>query len=662
MCDWDEVKRLAADFQLTQTAVTLQRLSERNCVEIVKKLTQLNLLDVIYTADGKEYITPDHLTKEIEDELYVAAGRIAFNELASILNVDSSHIESKAKELARSSGGLISFIGDELINRDYKDQLALEINERLQKKGIIDIGDLTRIYSLPADILHQVITSHLGTSINGVQDTNNRLTFFTRNYLEQYKSRITGVLSAITRPFPLSQIVNKYGFPEKIFTTVVDDLLRSGRINGQVTSGSNKTFIPNIYLLTQKEWLENFYKHNGYLEYDALLRIGITEPRALKKRSGFEDLILLKTCCVGNSLFMQVEGGIEDCLASKSWTNLADILPSILDEDDIKMLIEEYRSRNDEKTNNFTVLNNTLFISNDFISECLESLVDAMHTKAEQELKDGLLFKLFSSSQKESHVVAEVKSVGVSKKEERKRKSGAKLFSTQGREVKTKAVKKKYRPSQRNDSDNSDQEEAIDETSIIETQSLVEQLHKKIDPDRENEQEVIEAIENHLSPLIKAKYLEIAREHYISSLSKENTSTKKTQADIQQTINSLYSNIVIFDKGLRLFDGKLSYKPLYLVSEYKLTTSLLSGELHVSLAKYLLRSLCSELVDNALLLILEDHKKPANMVLPLTIEVREILIRGCIYLAGKFYDYRVSRLVKRSLTNSTQITKIRSKL
>lgn len=52
----------------------LPRLTERNCIEIVNRLIELKLLDVVYTSDGKEYITPQQLVKEIQDELYVHGG------------------------------------------------------------------------------------------------------------------------------------------------------------------------------------------------------------------------------------------------------------------------------------------------------------------------------------------------------------------------------------------------------------------------------------------------------------------------------------------------------------------------------------------------------------------------------------------------------------
>lgn len=75
MADWDEIKRLAADFQRAQLSSTAHKLSERNCVEIVQKLIGLGLVEVIYTTDGKEYLTPQQLEREIKDELFVDGGK-----------------------------------------------------------------------------------------------------------------------------------------------------------------------------------------------------------------------------------------------------------------------------------------------------------------------------------------------------------------------------------------------------------------------------------------------------------------------------------------------------------------------------------------------------------------------------------------------------------
>lgn len=52
------------------------RLSERNCIEIITKLIQDKKLDVVHTLDGKEYITPAQISREIRDELYVHGGEV----------------------------------------------------------------------------------------------------------------------------------------------------------------------------------------------------------------------------------------------------------------------------------------------------------------------------------------------------------------------------------------------------------------------------------------------------------------------------------------------------------------------------------------------------------------------------------------------------------
>jgi len=54
------------------------RLSERNCIEIVQCLVELKLLEVIHTTDGKEYLTPNELGKEIREELTVRGGTVDY--------------------------------------------------------------------------------------------------------------------------------------------------------------------------------------------------------------------------------------------------------------------------------------------------------------------------------------------------------------------------------------------------------------------------------------------------------------------------------------------------------------------------------------------------------------------------------------------------------
>jgi hypothetical protein len=55
-------------FQLTDGGPRPQ-IPPRNCVEIVMKLQELGLLQVIYTCNAKEFLTPEQLKREIQDEV-----------------------------------------------------------------------------------------------------------------------------------------------------------------------------------------------------------------------------------------------------------------------------------------------------------------------------------------------------------------------------------------------------------------------------------------------------------------------------------------------------------------------------------------------------------------------------------------------------------------
>lgn len=74
--DWAEVRQLQAELQRIQTSTSANRLSERNCVEVVNKLIEMKLLEVIYTLDGKEYVVADHLQREIRDALEAERGKM----------------------------------------------------------------------------------------------------------------------------------------------------------------------------------------------------------------------------------------------------------------------------------------------------------------------------------------------------------------------------------------------------------------------------------------------------------------------------------------------------------------------------------------------------------------------------------------------------------
>ena len=78
---WELQKQLAA----VQLVDAQYKLSERNCVEIISKVVSMGLLEVIYTLNAKEYLTPQQLKSEINDEVLSSGGRISLLDIQVVI-------------------------------------------------------------------------------------------------------------------------------------------------------------------------------------------------------------------------------------------------------------------------------------------------------------------------------------------------------------------------------------------------------------------------------------------------------------------------------------------------------------------------------------------------------------------------------------------------
>ncbi|EEC08314.1 conserved hypothetical protein [Ixodes scapularis] len=571
--DWEEVKRLAADFQRAQLSTTVQRLSERNCIEIVKKLIELKLIDVIFTNDGKEYITPKHLQKEIMDELTVAGGRINLVDLAHNLNVDLSHIEARCSELLRSEHSLQVVLG-QLIDRSYLDTLAEDINEKLQQAGHITFGEITKQYDLPPDFLEDVIHSRLGSTIKGHADPHDRRHIFTDAYVAQHKYRVRGALSAVTRPVSLSSLVNMFQFPEKLLYGMIEDLVKEGRLAGSLVGGRSEraSYIPDLYSRSQGSWVDTCYHQNGYLEYDALTRLGIQDPKGYVKRRFKDDgLVFLKNLCLGQTLLAQVEAAVDEVAATGAWVDLAPLLPSVFSAEEVSSVIQAALKSRPKGSAAVQQLLDTMVVSEAFVETCMRSFDPLMTAKAELAVSAGP----GASHRQSTPPVAMPTATDdkQEKKDERRKKAtgGKSGGGTQGRETKTKAVKSKKRTGGKggrgNDSDSEEDRPGADADrggsssarshkggaelefmTVQEMQAQLEQLKILEDCPKELSLSIAQKIHR---PLTR-QYQEVARSVFLTSSSASGAARRKTHAELQDKLASLLTSIQLFDKGLKL--------------------------------------------------------------------------------------------------------------
>ena len=112
-----------------------QKLNERNVVDLIRYLLENNKIKLIYTQDGKEYLTNEQLEKEIKELLQESGGRLNILEIPNHLGVGIDVIEKSIESVVKRSK--INLINGQLISDIYIDQMMEEIYEMLSEKGII---------------------------------------------------------------------------------------------------------------------------------------------------------------------------------------------------------------------------------------------------------------------------------------------------------------------------------------------------------------------------------------------------------------------------------------------------------------------------------------------------------------------------------------------
>ncbi len=310
--------------------------------------------------------------------------------------------------------------------------------------------------------------------------------------------------------------------------------------------------------------MENFYKLNGYLDYSTLSRLGISNPQNfLQKRFG-DELCYLNTCAVGQMLNFQVESSIEECILNNSWVDLVPVMPTILTENDVNILITKTLEQNKNLNEPTILLCNTIIVSKTFLEKCEEIFTPLMNKKAEEDLKSGLLLTVFAAQQS-----AKLDSIQDDKRFDSGSKAQKKVgkkgggggggggggAGSQGREIKTKAVKKKYKPGTKQALKDESDEESPNELKFMTIDEIVEVLENSVPKADECPPDFIRGISAFIRDRLKEKYETIARNMFSFSHSANTANKKKSFAEIQRTINQILTNILMFEKGIKVLDN-----------------------------------------------------------------------------------------------------------
>eukprot|EP00899_Mesostigma_viride_P015014 jgi/Mesvir1/23513/Mv18219-RA.1 len=369
----DEILALQAALQAAQETKSAVRLSERNVIELVNKLKELGLLgdDLLYTTNGKEYLTVDRLRQELAVQVSRHGGRVSVLDAAALIGIDLSHAEKQAEALASSRPDMCLLQG-ELITDAYWDGMAAEIDESLQQSGQLPLAELARQFNVRAELMLSNVTSRLGTLIHGKLE-GGRL--YTEAYVAGLAAIVRGVMRASLTPITLASVTatvtqldaedcamavrggstpaatNKggadgssdgagsgsadaasyAGIGSAISTTlikgIVERLAAEGAIQGSL-KGGGVTWVPAIFARRQKEAVQRFYERNGFIEYAALTKLQVPQPAKYLQQMYPADGVALPEVFASKRLLVPLEAGAEDAIDSSTWCAAMAFLPS----------------------------------------------------------------------------------------------------------------------------------------------------------------------------------------------------------------------------------------------------------------------------------------------------------------------------------------------
>ncbi|KAK9154210.1 hypothetical protein Sjap_001690 [Stephania japonica] len=341
-----ELLELQRQFELAQEAKSSVRLSERNVVELVQKLHDIQIIDydLLHTVSGKEYITSDQLRCEMMMEID-KSGRVSLIELADVVGVDLYHIEKQAQCIVVDGSGLMLIQG-EIIAQSYWDNVAEEINDRLQESSQIALAELAAQLNVGSELLTVALEPRLGSIVKGRLEGGQ---LYTPAYVARVTAMVRGATRAITVPMNLSFVwsslqqqlqenngTNSVAVEGSFFQSLFNGLVKEVEILGSIRAGVHWT--PAVFAHAQRESVDSFFSQNTYIAYEALHKLGIPQPKKYLQ-SRYPEGVPLDTVFIHPSMIDMLDSAAEDAIEHGHWIDSLSVLPALFGSQDASMLL-----------------------------------------------------------------------------------------------------------------------------------------------------------------------------------------------------------------------------------------------------------------------------------------------------------------------------------
>ncbi|CDW88324.1 UNKNOWN [Stylonychia lemnae] len=355
------------------------KLNERNVVDIIRKLLEDNKIKLIYTQDGKEYLTNEQLEKEIKELLQESGGRLSVLEIPSHLGVNIDVVERSVDQIVKKNK--LNLINGQLISEIYIDLIMEEVYEMLSDKGLLVLQELTTKYNLPLDFIKESIQHRMEYSLpQGCQLQGNSL--MTKTFAERQVCKVRGILRGVTRPVALSAIATQFKVEEQKLKNITDQLIKESQIKGKIQQG---LFIPQAFTQMQEGACRAFYQQNRYIEYQMLSKLQVQKPREfIEQVIGKDKGNFLANFYISKDFVQQIEGQVQEIVENGSYLDLSHIVPSPFRDQDIQDLVNIVGDQCRLLSSNQHI------VSEKFIQKCLEEFKVSSEQIAIKNIKKGI--------------------------------------------------------------------------------------------------------------------------------------------------------------------------------------------------------------------------------------------------------------------------------
>lgn len=506
----EELANLQKKFLEIQKSGGVFKLSERTVVEIINKIMNRKKIKINFTTNGREYVTDEKITKEIQDDILKNKGRVSKVALQKAIEVQSNLMEQRLNLLFAKDKNL-NLIENNLITNYYLDNMAREINYQLQAQGSLLISEISNLYDLSINFFKKFLSEKTGEDkiIQGKLYPNRILT---GDYIESQLKKIRPLLIGSIMPISFSYMIENFKIDEFIINDLVQKLINENVVRGKINSN---VFEPAIFEESKISYIKGCLLQNNYLEYNLVKNIGIKNPKEFltnlqkDKNSEFlgKNLIFLKDFVITENLKNNFEYSFFENYSKNLATNLNNVFLFELSDNDIFTLLEKINV----KANSVILINMNL-IPVSFLDEFLGQMIPILKEEASKQYNN------YVNKIKEKE----------KKKQAEKEAEEASSKNKKGKNQKPAPAKGKT--SKKNDLDDEDDNVV---KNITLNENILKEVSNKLKKNSQvedlfNAEETLDdLLQNHLKEKLNKLYAQFITE-FISSKSKSTTNDPKS--------------------------------------------------------------------------------------------------------------------------------------